>query len=111
MEARSQALESTLSQALAEASLMRGSLAHLRDCMAESQSARTAPVRASPSQTGSAECLAEIAGAEAAGWRLYTDPETRIEVFVNDSTYEEAGTLKKVQSLLEESREREVRGV
>ena len=35
---------------------------------------------------------------------MYVAPDSENEVYVNDSTYEEAGSLKKVNSLLQKAR-------
>merc|ERR1712166_1219788 len=53
--------------------------------------------------------LSDVEGAVNAGWREYNfDGKV---VYVNDSTYEEAGNLEKVQKLMAKARDREARGI
>lgn len=58
-----------------------------------------------------ATCLEDLPGAAEMGWREYTAPGAERSVFVNDVTYEEAGTLARVVALMRKFEAREAMGI
>jgi len=58
-----------------------------------------------------AQHLSDVPAAAEAGWREYTNPDSGRTVYVNDMTYEEAGTLVKVVEKMRKKEEREAAGI